>query len=107
MTSWQLAVDLGTSFCCAATRHAGRVDVLEVNGARRVPSAVLLLETGELAAGSYAVNAAGRAPERYERNPKRYAGRPPMLLGGEPVPASRAFATQLELFLAEGRRAFD
>lgn len=107
MTSWQLAVDLGTSFCCAAARHADRVDVLEVNGSRRIPSAVLLLEDGELAAGTYAVNSAGRIPDRYERNPKRYAGRPPMLLGGMPITAARAFQALLELFLAEGRRAFD
>src|SRR5262245_48352686 len=48
MALWCLGVDLGTSFSAGATAAHGRVDILEVDGERRVPSAVLLNEQGTL-----------------------------------------------------------
>lgn len=102
-----LGVDLGTSFCAAAVAVGRRVDLIEVGGERRIPSTVLLTEDGTLLAGTWAQRSLGRTPHRAERNPKRYVGRSPMLLGGEAVPASRALATLLALFVEEARRRTD
>ncbi|WP_157440525.1 Hsp70 family protein [Actinokineospora inagensis] len=107
MTRWSLGVDLGTSFSAAAIATADRVESIEVSGERRIPSTVLLDESGRLVAGTLAQRMVGRSPDRAERNPKRYVGRRPMLLGGEPVTVQRALAALLELFLVEARRRFD
>ncbi len=107
MTGWGLGVDLGTSFSTAATWANGRVEVLEVNGARRIPSTVVLSEDGQLLGGVLAQRQASRVPDRVERNPKRYVGRRPMLLGGTPVDVRDALAALLGLFVAEARARFD
>ncbi|HVL86116.1 MAG TPA: Hsp70 family protein, partial [Pseudonocardia sp.] len=107
MTSWVLGVDLGTSYSAGAVAVDDSVELLEVGGDRRVPSTVLLDVGGRLLAGPYAQRAIGRLPERAERNPKRYVGRAPMLLGGEPVTAVDALAALLELFVNEARRRHD
>ncbi|GAA3043100.1 hypothetical protein Aglo01_61950 [Actinokineospora globicatena] len=107
VTRWSLGVDLGTSFSAAAIATAERVESIEVSGERRVASTVLLDESGRLVAGTLAQRMVGRAPERAERNPKRYVGRRPMLLGGEPVTVQRALAALLDLFVTEARRRFD
>jgi actin-like ATPase involved in cell morphogenesis len=107
MPAWGLGVDLGTSFSAAAIAFDDRVEILEVGRERRIPSTVLLDDAGRLLAGSLAQRLVGRSPERAERNPKRYVGRGPMLLGGDPVEAGDALAALLELFVAEGRARFD
>ncbi|GAA4249139.1 Hsp70 family protein [Dactylosporangium darangshiense] len=107
MPNWGLGVDLGTSFSAAAIVAGDRVEILEVGRERRIPSTVLLDDAGRLLAGSLAQRLVGRSPERAERNPKRYVGRGPMLLGGNPVDAGAALAALLELFVAEGRSRFD
>ncbi|WP_156893042.1 Hsp70 family protein [Actinokineospora enzanensis] len=107
MTRWSLGVDLGTSFSAGAIATADRVESIEVSGERRIPSTVLLDESGRLVAGTLAQRMVGRSPDRAERNPKRYVGRRPMLLGGEPVTVQRALAALLELFVGEARRRFD
>jgi actin-like ATPase involved in cell morphogenesis len=107
MPAWGLGVDLGTSFSAAAITAGDRVEILEVGRERRIPSTVLLDDAGRLLAGSLAQRLVGRSPERAERNPKRYVGRGPMLLGGNPVDAGAALAALLELFVAEGRSRFD
>jgi molecular chaperone DnaK (HSP70) len=104
MTRWALSFDLGTSFCAAAIGTDGRVDLVEVNGERRMPSAVLLTPDGTLLAGHAALYASLRFPGRSERSPRRYVGRAPMLLGGEPVPAAAAVAALLRPFVAQARR---
>ncbi|WP_238005338.1 Hsp70 family protein [Dactylosporangium sp. AC04546] len=107
MPAWGLGVDLGTSFSAAAIAVGDRVEILEVGRERRIPSTVLLDDAGRLLAGSLAQRLTGRSPERAERNPKRYVGRGPMLLGGNPVEARDALAALLELFVAEGCTRFD
>jgi actin-like ATPase involved in cell morphogenesis len=107
MARWFLGVDLGTSFSAGATAIDGKVDILEVGGERRIPSTVLLNEAGILVAGRVAQRSMLRAPERVERNPKRYVGRSNMLLGGVSVDVKDAMAAILELFVAEGRTRFD
>ncbi|MEU4831806.1 Hsp70 family protein [Streptosporangium sp. NPDC023615] len=107
MTQWCLGVDLGTSFSAGVLAAEGRFDVLEVEGERRIPSAVMLDERGTLVAGRIAQRGIAISPERVERNPKRYVGRGRMLLGGVPVDVADALAALLELFVSEGRRRFD
>ncbi|MBM7773401.1 actin-like ATPase involved in cell morphogenesis [Actinokineospora baliensis] len=107
MTRWSLGVDLGTSFSSAAIATATQVESLEVSGERRIPSTIVLDESGALVAGTLAQRMVGRGPERGERNPRRYVGRRPMLLGGEPVTAQRALAALLELVVGEARTRFD
>ncbi|GAA4200764.1 hypothetical protein GCM10022252_54440 [Streptosporangium oxazolinicum] len=107
MAQWCLGVDLGTSFSAGVMAADGRFDVLEVEGERRIPSAVMLDERGTLVAGRIAQRGIAISPERVERNPKRYVGRGRMLLGGVPVDVADALAALLELFVSEGRRRFD
>ncbi|WP_329079155.1 Hsp70 family protein [Streptosporangium sp. NBC_01469] len=107
MAQWCLGVDLGTSFSAGVIAAEGRFDVLEVEGERRIPSAVMLDERGTLVAGRIAQRGIAISPERVERNPKRYVGRGRMLLGGVPVDVADALAALLELFVSEGRRRFD
>ncbi|GIH99933.1 Hsp70 family protein [Planobispora takensis] len=107
MAQWCLGVDLGTSFSAGVIAAEGRFDILEVEGERRIPSAVMLDERGTLVAGRVAQRGIGISPERVERNPKRYVGRGRMLLGGVPVDVTDAMAALLELFVSEGRRRFD
>ncbi|MEV7009012.1 Hsp70 family protein [Streptosporangium sp. NPDC051022] len=107
MAQWCLGVDLGTSFSAGVIAAEGRFDILEVEGERRIPSAVMLDERGTLVAGRIAQRGIAISPERVERNPKRYVGRGRMLLGGVPVSVADAMAALLELFVSEGRRRFD
>lgn len=107
MAQWCLGVDLGTSFSAGVIAAEGRFDILEVEGERRIPSAVMLDEHGTLVAGRIAQRGIAVSPERVERNPKRYVGRGRMLLGGVPVDVTDAMAALLELFVTEGRRRFD
>ncbi|MFD0891948.1 Hsp70 family protein, partial [Streptosporangium algeriense] len=90
MAQWCLGVDLGTSFSAGVIAAEGRFDVLEVEGERRIPSAVMLDEHGTLVAGRIAQRGIALNPERVERNPKRYVGRGRMLLGGVPVAVADA-----------------
>lgn len=110
MARWNLGVDLGTTSCAGATvvvaGGEARVEPLEIAGDRRVPSTVLL-DGDRLLAGPFAHRSTARSPDRAELNPKRYVGRPPMLLGGVGVSAARALGEQLRLFVDEGRRRFD
>jgi molecular chaperone DnaK (HSP70) len=85
--SWTLAIDFGTSFTAAAVAENGRVDALDINGKRRIPSVVFLNEDGTLAVGESALNRAALAPERVERTPKAYldGGEPEIILGDQPL----------------------
>jgi molecular chaperone DnaK (HSP70) len=108
MTEWVLGVDIGSGWAAgAAGAGGGRPEVLVVGGDRSVPCTVVLTEDGRLLAGAFAHRAARRLPDRAERDPRRYAGRSPMLLGGTPVAAGDALAALLALFVAEGRRRHD
>jgi actin-like ATPase involved in cell morphogenesis len=102
---WYLAVDFGTSFSAGAMLVDRGVVALEIAGAPRSPSAVLLAEDGTLVVGNEAVNQAVVFPERVERTPKRRIGRSSsLLLGGQAVPLATAVGAILDQFLQEGRR---
>ena len=96
MDGWGLAVDLGTSFTSACRFDGAGVMPLEVDGSRRIPSAVLLDRDGKLVAGELAMRGGALDPDRIERTPKRAVGRPFILLGGQRVVVSDALAALLE-----------
>jgi len=82
---WVLAIDFGTTFTTAASMSEGRIEILEVEGVRRLPSCVVSLD-GALVVGTVAERERIQFPDRTERTPKRHLGvRENLLLGGEPV----------------------
>ena len=52
--SWTLAIDFGTSYTTIAARASDRVDTIELDGDRRIPSVVLLADDGSLIVGKAA-----------------------------------------------------
>ena len=105
-SGWILGVDYGTSYTAAAVGHDGRVDVLEVDGGRRVSSAVFAESDGALIIGADAERRAAAAPERLERAPKRYleVGEAEMLLGDGLVPVREAVGRVLGAVRTEAVR---
>lgn len=90
MSGWAFAVDFGTTSTAAAMAVAGRVELVEVDGARRMPSAVYWREglggsTGRLVLGEQAEDLALRAPWYLERTPKRRIGDEFLLLGDQEI----------------------
>lgn len=82
--SWILGVDIGTTFCVAAARPAdGRAEIIEVAGQRRVPSVIVLDDSGQIVVGQSAENLAAANPSRAVRAPKSRLGDPaPVVIGG-------------------------
>ncbi len=103
MSGGGLAVDYGTSFTAAAVTYGdGVVEVVEVEDARWLASAVLVGEDG-LLVGKAAVNQARRRPERFERCPKRLVGKRAVLLGGRAVEVAEMVASVLERMVSAAR----
>ncbi|WP_083819627.1 Hsp70 family protein [Pseudofrankia inefficax] len=105
MTGWTLAIDLGTSFVCAATSVGGKVEILEIENTRYLPSAVLLDQDGNLVTGRAAASQGEAFPERLERLPKRaLVSSDQVLLAGTAVPTVDLVATLLERVAQEATR---
>ncbi|MBL7493221.1 Hsp70 family protein [Frankia sp. AgB1.9] len=105
MTGWTLAIDLGTSFVCAATSVGGKIEVLEIENTRYLPSAVLLDQDGNLVTGRAAASQGEAFPERLERLPKRaLVSSDQVLLAGTPVSTVDLVATLLERVAEEATR---
>ncbi len=101
---WVLAIDFGTSFTSAAMVVDGRVEVLEVDGLRRLPSTVLWAHD-ELVVGTAAESQRVLNPRASERNPKRSLGlRRNLLLDGHAVPVEQAVAAVLGAVYQEALR---
>jgi actin-like ATPase involved in cell morphogenesis len=102
MNSHIVAVDFGTSFTTAALRRGDAIGLVDLDGSaqNRIPSCVYLDETSEtFLIGRAARNSGLRAPDAFERTPKRLIGTSETLLGG------RLVAIQ-ELVRAVYRRVF-
>ncbi len=100
--TYQLGIDLGTTFSTAAASRQGRVEVLSL-GTRSaaVPSVVFLRDTGEVLVGEAAEARGVVEPDRVAREFKRRLGDPtPLVLGGTPIGAERLSAYVLEHLLA-------
>src|SRR4051794_31655031 len=81
--SYVLAIDYGTSYTCAAIRVDGRTELLRLGQDTHLASNVFLEEDGTLTVGRRAHNSSARAPERYERSPKRSLGFGVLALGDQ------------------------
>ncbi|MDP9465275.1 MAG: Hsp70 family protein, partial [Actinomycetota bacterium] len=104
---WTLAIDFGTTFTSAAVGADGRVDLIEVDGVARLPSAVLWSDDG-FAVGVAADAQRGAQPDRLERTPKRHLGvREHMILGGTPVSVVDGVAAVLRVVYEEALRRRD
>jgi hypothetical protein len=103
-SGWILAIDFGTTTTSAAMGVDGRAEVVEIDGAARMPSVVLATDSGDLVVGSAAEAQVALAPERAERTPKRRLGDEMMLLGPRPVRPVEAVAAILETMAAEAIR---
>ena len=99
---WVLAIDFGTSFTVAASLHdGGRPEVIEIDGDRRVPSVVMVLEDGSYVIGRAAEESAAARPNQVLRAFKSRIGDPaPIILGGRAVQSGdlvgRVFAKILD-----------
>jgi hypothetical protein len=104
---WTLAIDFGTTFTSAAVGADGRIDLIEVDGVVRLPSAVLWLDD-RFAVGVAAEAQRAAHPDRLERTPKRHLGvREHMILGGTPVVVVDAVAAVLQTVYQEAIRRRD
>lgn len=84
--SYELGVDLGTTYTAAAVRRAERTVMVELgNRSQTVPSVVLFAEDGSVLLGEAAQRRSTVEPERIAREYKRRLGDPtPILIGGTP-----------------------
>ena len=98
-----LGVDLGTTYCAAATAEADRVDIIELGSrSATVPAAVYLREDGEMLVGEAAVRRGAAEPGRVARETKRRLGDPvPLIIGGTPFSAEALLAQQLRAIVRE------
>ena len=84
--SYQVGIDLGTTYTAAATFKDGRADTFALgNQAASIPSVVLLREDETVLTGESAVRRAISEPERVAREFKRRLGdTTPIIVGGSP-----------------------
>ena len=91
MSGWILAIDVGTTSTAAARRVGDRVDMILLQGAPRMPSAVFWREAtetgtpGRIVIGTEADQLAGLAPWCLERTPKARLGEEFIQLGDKQV----------------------
>ena len=87
--SFQLGVDLGTTFTAAAVSRGGRVEIASLDyRTAAIPSVVWVGPDGTVVIGHPALNRGLSDPSRMAREFKRRVGDPtPLLLGGTPFSA--------------------
>lgn len=87
--SYQLGIDLGTTYTAAAIGRDGHVEVCTLGSASTViPTVVLLRDNGEVLVGEPAARRGAAEPARLAREFKRRLGDPtPLVLGGTPFGA--------------------
>jgi len=100
----RVAVDFGTSSTCAAVSVDGRTpQVVIVDGAPLMPSAVYATGDGTLFVGHEADRQAAVDPSRYEPHPKRRIDEPELLLGDTVLPVVGVVRAVLRRMLQEAR----
>jgi molecular chaperone DnaK len=100
----RVAVDFGTSSTCAALSVDGREpQVVVVDGAPLMPSAVYVTGDGTLFVGHEADRQAAVDPSRYEPHPKRRIDEPELLLGDTVLPVVGVVRAVLRRALLEAR----
>ena len=95
--SYQLGIDLGTTYTAAAVARDGRVGVVGLgNRAASIPSVIYLRPDGTVLTGESASRRGPSEPDRVAREFKRRFGDPtPILLGGTPYSAEALTARML------------
>ena len=95
--SYDLAIDLGTTYTAAAVHRDGRSEIITLgNRAAVIPSVVYLREDETILAGEAATRRALSEPDRVAREFKRRIGDPtPFILGGSPYSAEALSARLL------------
>jgi actin-like ATPase involved in cell morphogenesis len=101
--TYQLGIDLGTTYTAAAVHRDGRSSIFSLGSqAASVPSVVLLREDGTELTGESAARRALTEPERVAREFKRRLGdTTPIIVGGAPYSAEQLMARLLKATLAE------
>ena len=103
--SLRIAVDFGTSSTCVATAvDGGEPQVVVIDGAPVVSSAVYGAKDGTLFIGREAERQAAIDPSRYEPNPKRRIGEGELLLGDTVFPVLDVVRGVLARAVGEARR---
>jgi molecular chaperone DnaK len=101
----RVAIDLGTTSTCAAVSVDGRTpQVVVVDGAPLVPSAVYVTADGTLFVGHEADRQAAVEPSRYEPHPKRRIDEADLLLGDTVLPVVDVVRAVLRRVLHEAKR---
>ncbi|HWC83907.1 MAG TPA: type VII secretion-associated protein [Pseudonocardiaceae bacterium] len=101
----RVAVDFGTSSTCVAVSIDGREpQVVVVDGAPLVPSAVFAAADGTLFVGQEAERQAAIDPSRYEPNPKRRIDEGDLLLGNTVISVLDVVRAVLTRAVDEARR---
>ena len=101
----RVAVDFGTSSTCVAMSVDGREpQVVVVDGAPLVPSAVFAAVDGTLFVGQEAERQAAIDPSRYEPNPKRRIDEGELLLGNTVISVLDVVRAVLGRAVGEARR---
>ena len=67
-----LGIDLGTTNCATAIYKSGNIEVININGAKTMPSVMSVLKDGEILVGSQAKSRSLIAPESTVSSIKRY-----------------------------------
>ncbi|MGF1597595.1 MAG: Hsp70 family protein, partial [Acidimicrobiales bacterium] len=101
--SYQVGVDLGTTYTAAALHRDGRASIFPL-GTRSavIPSVVLLRADGTILTGDAADRRASSEPERIVREFKRRIGdTTPIIVGGSPYSAEALTARLLEAVLEQ------
>ncbi len=95
--TYQLGIDLGTTYTSAAIADGGRVEALNLGTRSAVlPTVVFARDDGELLVGETAETRGIREPTRVAREFKRRLGdTAPLVLGGVPYPAEALMAAVL------------
>lgn len=93
---WTLAIDFGTTTSVGAMRVADRTELVQVDGATAVSSAVFLDPAVGLLTGAEAIERAGGAPDCFEPAPKQRLQDAEVTLGGFAMPSTEVAAAVLE-----------
>lgn len=101
----RVAVDFGTSSTCtAASLDGGPAQLVIVDGAPLLPSAVYAAPGGTLFVGQEAERQAAIDPSRYEPHPKRRIDEGELLLGDMVIAVPEVVRSVLRRAVAEARR---
>jgi molecular chaperone DnaK len=100
--TYQLGIDLGTTFTAAAVFRDGQVQIASLgNRAATIPSVLFLREDGSVLVGDAADRRAVSDPDRVAREFKRRIGdSTPLLLGGTPY-AAEALSAKLLRYVVD------